>query len=71
MAAMTCSIQALFGLQAVEENCLLGRAGSAEEIAGIAVYLSARAGAYTHGAVIPVDGANHQHARTPLPEQFV
>ena len=61
-------------LQAVEENCLLGRAGSAEEMAGIAVYLSARAGAYTHGAVIPVDGGtsiNHQHARTPWPEQFV
>ena len=49
----------------VEHNCLLRRVGEPAEMAGIAVYLSARAGAYTHGAVIPVDGGtsiNHQHA---------
>lgn len=49
----------------IEHNCLLGRVGEPEEMAGIAVYLSSRAGAYTHGAVIPVDGGtsiNHQHA---------
>jgi NAD(P)-dependent dehydrogenase (short-subunit alcohol dehydrogenase family) len=40
----------------IEHNSLLGRAGQDEEMAGIAIYLSARAGAYTHGAVIPVDG---------------
>jgi NAD(P)-dependent dehydrogenase (short-subunit alcohol dehydrogenase family) len=52
--------------QEIEHNCLLGRVGEPEEMAGIAVYLSSRAGAYTHGAVIPVDGGtsiNHQHAQ--------
>ena len=51
--------------QEIEHNCLLGRVGEPAEMAGIAVYLSSRAGAYTHGAVIPVDGGtsiNHQHA---------
>jgi NAD(P)-dependent dehydrogenase (short-subunit alcohol dehydrogenase family) len=44
---------------------LLGRVGEPAEMAGIAVYLWSRAGAYTHGTVIPVDGGasiNHQHA---------
>lgn len=40
----------------IEHNSLLGRVGQDEEMAGIAIYLCARAGAYTHGAVIPVDG---------------
>jgi len=47
-------------------NSLLRRTGRAEEMAGVAVYLCSRAGAYTHGAIIPVDGGtsvNHQHAR--------
>lgn len=35
------------------------RAGLPEEIAGILLYLVARAGAYTNGAVIPVDGGTH------------
>jgi len=50
----------------VNANALLGRAGQEEEMAGIAVYLSSRAGAYTHGAVIPVDGGtsiNPQHVK--------
>lgn len=50
--------------QQLEQNSLLNRLGMAEEMAGIAVYLCSRAGAYTHGAVIPVDGGtsiNHQH----------
>lgn len=54
-------------LHKIEENCLLGRAGREEEMAGAAVYLASRAGAYTNGAVIPVDGGtsiNHQHARS-------
>lgn len=49
----------------IEANSLLKRAGKDEEMAGIAIYLCSRAGAYTHGAVIPVDGGtsiNHQHA---------
>ncbi|MEX2333158.1 MAG: SDR family oxidoreductase [Pseudohongiella sp.] len=37
----------------------MGRAGEPEEIAGVLVYLASRAGAYTNGAVIPVDGGTH------------
>lgn len=37
----------------------MGRAGQPEEIAGVLVYLASRAGAYTNGAVIPVDGGTH------------
>lgn len=49
----------------LESNSLLGRAGEPEDIAGLAIYLSSRAGAYVHGAVIPVDGGtiiNHLHS---------
>ncbi|ARN75271.1 SDR family oxidoreductase [Oceanicoccus sagamiensis] len=48
----------------LEANSLLGRVGRDEEMAGIAIYLCSKAGAYTHGTVIPVDGGtsiNHQH----------
>ena len=34
----------------------LGRAGSPEDAAGTALYLCSRAGAYTTGAILPVDG---------------
>ena len=34
----------------------LGRAGRADDMAGVAVFLSGRGGAYITGAVIPVDG---------------
>lgn len=50
----------------INSNSLLRRSGEAEEMAGVAIYLCSRAGAYTHGAVIPVDGGtsiNHQHVR--------
>jgi NAD(P)-dependent dehydrogenase (short-subunit alcohol dehydrogenase family) len=36
--------------------CPLGRIGEPEDMAGIAIYLASRAGAYVTGAVIPVDG---------------
>ncbi len=45
-------------------NSLLDRVGEPEDIAGMAVYLSSRAGAYVNGAVIPLDGGtivNHLH----------
>lgn len=41
---------------AIEGACPLGRIGRPAEMAGIAIYLASRAGAYTTGAVIPVDG---------------
>lgn len=34
----------------------LGRIGAPEDMAGVAIYLASRAGAYVTGAVIPVDG---------------
>lgn len=53
-------------LREIEQNALLGRVGKDEEMAGIAIYLCSRAGAYTHGTVIPVDGGtsiNPRHVR--------
>jgi NAD(P)-dependent dehydrogenase (short-subunit alcohol dehydrogenase family) len=41
---------------AIVGGCPLGRIGSPEDMAGIAIYLASRAGAYVTGAVIPVDG---------------
>lgn len=37
-------------------NCPLGRLGEPDDMAGIAVYLSSRAGAYVTGQIIAVDG---------------
>jgi NAD(P)-dependent dehydrogenase (short-subunit alcohol dehydrogenase family) len=50
----------------IERNSLLKRVGRAEEMAATAIYLCSLGGAYTHGAIIPVDGGtsiNHQHAQ--------
>jgi NAD(P)-dependent dehydrogenase (short-subunit alcohol dehydrogenase family) len=40
----------------IVRSCPLGRIGTPEDMAGVAIYLSSRAGAYLTGAVIPVDG---------------
>ena len=40
----------------VEADCPLKRIGSPEDMAGAAIYLASRAGAYVNGVVIPVDG---------------
>ena len=37
-------------------SCPLGRIGEPEDMAGVAIYLASRAGAYVTGQVIPVDG---------------
>ena len=34
----------------------MGRVGHADDIAGTLLYLTGRAGAYTTGAIIPLDG---------------
>ncbi len=50
----------------IEENSLEKRVGKPEEMAAVAIYLCSKGGAYTNGAVIPVDGGtsiNHQHVR--------
>ena len=41
---------------AIKASCPLGRIGEPEDMAGVAIYLASRAGAYLTGAVIPVDG---------------
>jgi NAD(P)-dependent dehydrogenase (short-subunit alcohol dehydrogenase family) len=42
--------------QDIEDDCPLHRVGKPEEMVGIVTYLASRAGAYTNGTVIPVDG---------------
>ncbi len=42
--------------QAVEGNVPRGRIGSAADIAGTVIFLASRAGAFTTGAIVPVDG---------------
>lgn len=41
---------------AIVSSCPLGRIGEPEDMAGTAIYLASRAGAYVTGAVIVVDG---------------
>ncbi len=40
----------------IAERNLLGRIGRPDDMAGIAIFLSSRAGAYVNGAIIAVDG---------------
>lgn len=37
-------------------SCPMGRIGEPEDMAGVAIYLASRAGAYVTGSVLPVDG---------------
>lgn len=41
---------------AIVNRCPLGRIGAPADMAGVAIFLASRAGAYVNGAVIPVDG---------------
>jgi NAD(P)-dependent dehydrogenase (short-subunit alcohol dehydrogenase family) len=41
---------------AIVASCPLGRIGEPPDMAGVAIYLASRAGAYVTGAVIPIDG---------------
>ena len=40
----------------IESQCPLKRIGNPSDMAGVAIYLASRAGAYVNGVVIPVDG---------------
>ena len=40
----------------IESSCPLGRIGEPSDMAGTAIFLASRAGAYVNGVVIPVDG---------------
>ena len=43
-------------LEDIKDDCPMHRVGRPQEIVGIITYLASRAGAYTNGTVIPVDG---------------
>lgn len=43
-------------LKDIEDDCPLHRVGQPHEMVGIVTYLASKAGAYTNGTVIPVDG---------------
>jgi NAD(P)-dependent dehydrogenase (short-subunit alcohol dehydrogenase family) len=43
---------------AIRAGCSRGRTGEPEDIAGVAIFLSSRASAYTTGATIPCDGGS-------------
>jgi len=42
--------------KAMESRIPLGRIGTPEDVAGLAIFLSSRAGAYVTGVIIPLDG---------------
>jgi NAD(P)-dependent dehydrogenase (short-subunit alcohol dehydrogenase family) len=42
--------------ETIESGCPLKRIGAPADMAGVAIYLASRAGAYVNGVVIPVDG---------------
>jgi NAD(P)-dependent dehydrogenase (short-subunit alcohol dehydrogenase family) len=42
--------------ESIEATCPLKRIGEPADMAGVALYLASRAGAYVNGVVIPVDG---------------
>ncbi|MEM7523896.1 MAG: SDR family oxidoreductase [Pseudomonadota bacterium] len=46
-------------LERIARENPIGRVGAPDDIAGLIVFLSARAGAYVTGAVIPTDGGIH------------
>jgi NAD(P)-dependent dehydrogenase (short-subunit alcohol dehydrogenase family) len=60
---MTAGIAQTMG-EEIRKNVPLGRWGEPADVAGAAIYLASKAGAYVSGAVIPVDGGIVASART-------
>ena len=60
---MTAGIAEKFGDE-ITKHTPLKRWGEPSDMAGVAIYLASRAGAYVSGAVIPVDGGIVASART-------
>ncbi|MDH4056197.1 MAG: SDR family oxidoreductase, partial [Gammaproteobacteria bacterium] len=60
---MTAGIKKAFGDE-ITRQVPLQRWGEPADMAGVAIYLASRAGAYVSGAVIPVDGGIVASART-------
>jgi NAD(P)-dependent dehydrogenase (short-subunit alcohol dehydrogenase family) len=60
---MTAGIAETMG-EEIRRHVPLQRWGEPEDMAGIAIYLASKAGAYVSGAVIPVDGGIVASART-------
>jgi len=54
------------GRKALEEYIPLGRIGTPEDVAGLAIYLASRAGAWMTGNVIPLDGGELIRASSGL-----
>jgi NAD(P)-dependent dehydrogenase (short-subunit alcohol dehydrogenase family) len=54
------------GLAKTLRGVPMGRVGEAEDLAGTVLYLAGRAGAYTTGAIIPVDGGCGVFAPRPI-----
>jgi NAD(P)-dependent dehydrogenase (short-subunit alcohol dehydrogenase family) len=50
----------------IEKDCPLQRIGEPSDMAGAAIYLASRAGAYVNGAVIPVDGGLSLHTYSSM-----
>ncbi len=55
------------GVEGFESQIPLGRLGTAEEIAEVAVFLASDESRYVSGALIPVDGAIHSTLSSPDP----
>ena len=60
---MTAGIAQTMG-EEIRKHVPLKRWGQPEDMAGVAIYLASRAGAYVSGAVIPVDGGIVASAKT-------
>jgi 3-oxoacyl-[acyl-carrier protein] reductase len=57
------------GARGFAEQVPLGRLGTAEEVAEVAIFLASDAARYVSGVLLPVDGAIHAKLAAPDPMQ--